>query len=271
MSRRCPRCRPKTPQRRSLPRERSSARSSTWPPSSWKAKEADARTDIFAFGAVVYEMVTGKNAFEGTSQASLIGAIMNHQPSPVAEVQPVSPPLLDHVINACLAKNPEDRCQTAMDLMRELKWVVSMPVSDSVEDVSMEQVSASWRFLPWAVTALMLAIAAAASWNLWRVESGPGRAVARLVITLPDGQRFTGAGESFAPPVAVSQTGLRSSMQQPRGACPNCIAAAWMSSTPSRSPERRVQRRPCIRRMGAGLRFMRMAVCKESHWKAVLQ
>ena len=173
-------------------------------PEQLEGKEADARTDIFAFGAVVYEMVTGKNAFEGTSQASLIGAIMNHQPSPVAEVQPVSPPLLDHVINACLAKNPEDRCQTAMDLMRELKWVVSMPVSDSVEDVSMEQVSASWRFLPWAVTALMLAIAAAASWNLWRVESGPGRAVARLVITLPDGQRFTGAGESFAPPVAVS-------------------------------------------------------------------
>ena len=92
-------------------------------PEQLEGKEADARTDIFAFGAVVYEMVTGKKAFEGASQASLIGAIMNHQPEPVSEVQPVSPPLLDHVITACLAKSPDDRCQSAADLMRELKWI----------------------------------------------------------------------------------------------------------------------------------------------------
>ncbi len=90
-------------------------------PEQLEGKEADARTDIFAFGAVVYEMVTGKKAFEGSTQASLVGAIMNHQPAPVAEVQPVSPPMLDHVITACLAKNPEDRCQNAADLRRELK------------------------------------------------------------------------------------------------------------------------------------------------------
>ena len=92
-------------------------------PEQLEGKEADARTDIFAFGAVVYEMVTGKKAFEGASQASLIGAIMNHQPAPLAQVQPVSPRMLDHVITACLAKNPEDRCQSAADLMRELKWI----------------------------------------------------------------------------------------------------------------------------------------------------
>ena len=92
-------------------------------PEQLEGKEADARTDIFAFGAVVYEMVTGNKAFEGASQASLIGAIMNHQPTPVNEVQPVSPPMLDHGITACLAKSPEERCQTATDLMRELKWI----------------------------------------------------------------------------------------------------------------------------------------------------
>ncbi len=92
-------------------------------PEQLEGKEADARTDIFAFGAVVYEMVTGKKAFEGTSQASLIGAILKDTPQPVTEVRPVSPPMLDHVIGACLAKSPEDRCQTATDLMRELKWV----------------------------------------------------------------------------------------------------------------------------------------------------
>ena len=93
-------------------------------PEQLEGKEADARTDIFAFGSVVYEMVTGKKAFVGASQASLVGAIMNQQPAPVTDLQPVSPPMLDHVVTACLAKNPEDRCQTATDLMRELKWVV---------------------------------------------------------------------------------------------------------------------------------------------------
>ena len=76
-------------------------------PEQLEGKEADARTDIFAFGAVVYEMVhREEGVLRGASQASLVGAIMNQQPAPVTEVQPVSPPMLDHVIKACLAKSP---------------------------------------------------------------------------------------------------------------------------------------------------------------------
>src|SRR6266849_4187801 len=78
-------------------------------PEQLEGEEADTRTDIFAFGAVVYEMLTGKKAFEGKSQASLIGAILKDDPPPIATSQPLAPPALDHIVKRCLAKDPEDR------------------------------------------------------------------------------------------------------------------------------------------------------------------
>jgi serine/threonine protein kinase/Tol biopolymer transport system component len=92
-------------------------------PEQLEGKEADARTDLFAFGAVIYEMATGQKAFEGESQASLIGAIMNSDPKPISELQPMSPPALENLVRACLAKNPEDRLQTAHDAKLQLKWI----------------------------------------------------------------------------------------------------------------------------------------------------
>ncbi|MBI3668064.1 MAG: serine/threonine protein kinase, partial [Acidobacteria bacterium] len=80
-------------------------------PEQLEGKEADARTDIFAFGAVLYEMVTGQKAFAAKSQASLIAAIMHTDPAPVSAVSPVAPAALDRVVRACLAKDPEDRYQ----------------------------------------------------------------------------------------------------------------------------------------------------------------
>ena len=85
--------------------------------------ETDARTDIFAFGAVVYEMVTGKRAFTGETQASLIGAILKDEPGSMAKFLMPTPASLDHVIGRCLEKDPDQRWQTAADLMHELTWV----------------------------------------------------------------------------------------------------------------------------------------------------
>ena len=87
--------------------------------------EADARTDIFAFGALLFEMLTGRTAFEGKTRASLLGAILKDEPPPVSRVQPVAPAALDRIISTCLAKDPDDRYQSARDLLRDLKWVAS--------------------------------------------------------------------------------------------------------------------------------------------------
>ena len=92
-------------------------------PEQLEGKEADARSDLWALGAVLYEAATGRKAFEGKSQASLIGAIMNTEPAPIGSLTPMSPPALERVVKACLAKDPEERIQTAHDVRLQLEWI----------------------------------------------------------------------------------------------------------------------------------------------------
>jgi Tol biopolymer transport system component len=92
-------------------------------PEQLEGKEADARSDIFSFGTVLYEMATGRKAFEGKSHAALISAILKDEPAPVSAVAPMTPPALDRVVKTCLAKDPEDRFQTAHDIKLQLQWI----------------------------------------------------------------------------------------------------------------------------------------------------
>jgi len=92
-------------------------------PEQLEGKPADTRSDIFSFGAVLFEMATGRKAFTGKSMASVIGAILHTEPPPVSTVEPTSPPALDRAVRRCLTKDPDERWQTAADLMQELKWI----------------------------------------------------------------------------------------------------------------------------------------------------
>jgi eukaryotic-like serine/threonine-protein kinase len=92
-------------------------------PEQLEGKEPDVRTDIFAFGALLYEMVTGQRAFKGKSQASLIAAILAAEPTPISRLRPLTPPALDRVVATCLAKDPDERWQSAHDVLTELKWI----------------------------------------------------------------------------------------------------------------------------------------------------
>ena len=98
-------------------------------PEQLEGKEADSRTDIFAFGAVVYEMVTGKRAFEGKSQVSLIAAILEHDPTAMRSLEQVAPVMLERLVNRCLAKDPEDRWQTARRISGSMEGAVKRNTS----------------------------------------------------------------------------------------------------------------------------------------------
>src|SRR6266849_5619134 len=92
-------------------------------PEQLEGKEADARSDIFAFGALLYEMATGKKAFSGKSQASLIGSILRDDPQAISEIAPMMPPAFNRIVKTCLAKDAEDRFQTAHDVKLQLQWI----------------------------------------------------------------------------------------------------------------------------------------------------
>ena len=171
-------------------------------PEQLEGKEADARTDIFAFGAVAYEMVTGRRAFEGKSQASLIGAILKDNPPPLSTLQSMSPPLLDHVIRRCLAKEPDDRWQAASDVMRELKWIGEAGEAP-VETTAVTRPSALRRMLPWLAALGLLFVGA----GLGKWTTDPSRRperVVRSVIPPPEGATFhlhhTGPGPAVLSP-----------------------------------------------------------------------
>jgi serine/threonine protein kinase/Tol biopolymer transport system component len=129
-------------------------------PEQIEGKVVDGRSDIFSLGSVLYEMLTGQRAFPGKSQLSVASAILEKEPAPIANVKPLTPPALDHAIRRCLAKDPEERWQTARDLQLELKW---MAESGSQLTVSVPGIAPrkSRERLAWGSGAVLVLLASA--------------------------------------------------------------------------------------------------------------
>ena len=128
-------------------------------PEQLEGKEADPRADIFAFGAIVYEMVTGRRSFDGESQASLIAAILDRDPPSMSTLQPMTPSSLERVIRKCLAKDPDARWQSAGDLLEELKWIADGTLADTGRPPAGEP-RRQRAFTAWAAVSTLLLIAA---------------------------------------------------------------------------------------------------------------
>ena len=153
-------------------------------PEQLEGREADSRSDIFSFGCVLYEMLTGQKAFTGKSQASLIGSIMTSEPASISSIQPMVPPALDRVVKGCLAKEPEHRWHTAHDVRMQLQWIAEggsqagLPAPVAARRRSREK-------LAWGVAAVALLAAAALGLGFWKRAPKSPRTV-RFEISTPE-------------------------------------------------------------------------------------
>jgi Tol biopolymer transport system component/predicted Ser/Thr protein kinase len=162
-------------------------------PEQVEAKEVDARTDMFAFGAVVYEMATGRKAFEGKTSASVMAKILEVDPPPMTSLQPMTPPALDRVVKKCLAKEPEKRWQAASDVCDELKWIAEG--GSQVASAPMAAVKGAGPFgrraLLFSLGTLLLG-AAVSGVAIWNLKPSLPRPVSRFTVTLPPDQQLAG-------------------------------------------------------------------------------
>ncbi|HSE62641.1 MAG TPA: protein kinase [Thermoanaerobaculia bacterium] len=167
-------------------------------PEQLEGKDADARTDIFAFGALLHEMATGRKAFSGSSQATLIGSILHTEPESISAMQPAAPSALDRIVKTCLAKDPEERWQSAADVKRELRWITEGSQAGIPQPVVSRRRNREW--LPWALTAVSVLVAAGAVAR-FGLRTAPPPAAMRYSIVVPD--------KSAVRAVAVSPDGTR--------------------------------------------------------------
>jgi eukaryotic-like serine/threonine-protein kinase len=167
-------------------------------PEQLEGKEADERSDIFALGAVLYEMATGRRAFEGKSQTSVIAAILEREPPPISSLQPMSPPQLDRVVKLCLAKDPDERFQSAHDVKLQLEWIrdagsqAGLPAPVTARHKNRERIA-------WGVAALLLVVSAVTLTFLYLKQAPTIGQAMRTSILPPRGAAFIPFNFALSP------------------------------------------------------------------------
>ncbi len=203
-------------------------------PEQLEGRETDARSDIFSFGAVLYEMATGKRAFPGKSRYSVASAILEKDPEPVSAVQPTAPPALERVVKRCLAKDPEDRWQTARDVTIELEAISEggsvAAVYDRREATAGQRPALPW--VAWGVAAAGVIMAAVLAMAYYRMASTPVPAI-RSLISPPEKVAFEFGNPPEGPVLSPDGTRLVFPAAEVNGQ-----EALWMRPLASLSAQR---------------------------------
>jgi Tol biopolymer transport system component len=152
-------------------------------PEQLEGREADARTDLWALGCVLYEMATGKRAFQGSSQASLISSIMSSEPRPMSQLVPLTPPALDRLVRACLAKDPQERIQSAHDVKLQLQWI-----ADGDAGHASASTPRSGRTMAIMAAVALALVALSSLGTLAFLRPKTDREVQRFLVGIPPGQ-----------------------------------------------------------------------------------
>jgi len=177
-------------------------------PEQLEGSEADTRADIFAFGAILFEMVTGRKAFEGKTQVSLISAILKDEPPPIASLTTVAPKALDRIIRACLAKDPDARPRHMHDLLMQLKWIseadpaeleaAQRPAVPAAVMPTPQPAPSSSRFA-WGLAAMLaIALLGGAFYAAPRMRPAPAADPIQFIVPAPDRAAFVGQVPTFA-------------------------------------------------------------------------
>jgi serine/threonine protein kinase len=168
-------------------------------PEQVEGKPADPRSDIFALGAVLYEMTTGQRAFEGKTAASAMAAVLEREPAPITSLQPMTPPAFERLVKACLAKDPDDRWQTAHDVKLQLKQISEggSQITSSAAVVAPRKRTSK---PSWIVAAVWAVVAGLALFFLYQAKQQQ-LPVLRVEINPPDKMQFNLSGDHGGPAV----------------------------------------------------------------------
>ncbi|MGC1107604.1 MAG: protein kinase, partial [Candidatus Acidiferrales bacterium] len=173
-------------------------------PEQMEGKETDARSDIFSFGAVLYEMATGKRAFDGKTTASVIAAILEREPPTISSIQPMSPPALDRVVKVCLAKEPDERFQSMHDVKLQLEWIRDAGSQAGVPAPVVARRKTRER-MAWVVAAALAVVAAIFAYGF--LARAPQMATVSAEILPPEKTTFTLMNDDAAGPIVLSKDG----------------------------------------------------------------